>query len=143
MTRLAFRTNGRPGFTNVLENFLENEFPTYFNQDKNGASANVKETKDAYVIEVTAPGFQKDSFNVKIEDTFLTISGEAKEEKLEEGETFTRQEFVRSSFKRSFTLPKTVLADKISAGYENGILTVTLPKMEEAKKNGSIEVKVS
>lgn len=106
-------------------------------------SVNIKDVKDAYHIEVAAPGFAKDSFNVKIEDSVLTISAEAKEDKLEEGEKFTRKEFVHSSFVRSFTLPKTIVADKIAANYENGILKVSLPKMEEAKSKGTIDVKIS
>jgi HSP20 family protein len=106
-------------------------------------SVNIKETKDAYQIEVAVPGFTKESFQVKVEDSTLTISAESKEEKLEEGEKFTRKEFSQTSFKRSFTLPKTIVADKISAGYENGILTVVLPKMEEAKQKGAIDVKIS
>lgn len=135
-----------PRFSNLLENIFENEFPTFLGNEflkHTGPSANVKETKDAYQIEVSAPGFSKEGFNVKIEDSILTIAGEVKEEKLEEGTKFTRKEFVHSSFKRSFTLPKTIVADKIGAAYENGILKVTLPKMEEAKAKGTIEVKIA
>lgn len=135
-----------PRFSNLFENLFENEIPTFLNNEwvKNiGPSVNIKDTKDAYNIEVAAPGFAKDSFNVKVEDSLLTISAEAQEEKLEEGEKFTRKEFVHSSFKRSFTLPKTIVADKIAATYENGILKVSLPKLEEAKSKGTIEVKIS
>jgi HSP20 family protein len=138
--------NARPRFSNLLENIFENDFPTFTNQEwlKNiSPSVNIKENKDAFVLEVAAPGFAKDSFNVKVEDTLLTISAEAKEEKLNEGEKFTRKEFTHSSFKRSFTLPKTIVADKIVAGYENGILNITLPKVEEAKSKGPIEVKIA
>lgn len=150
MTKIALRSNGGrlgvPGFSNLIENFFDNEFPVFFNEGwtKNALpSVNIKDTKEAYQIEVAAPGFSKDSFNVKVEDNVLTISGEAKEDKLEEGEKFTRKEFYHSSFKRSFTLPKTIVAEKISAGYENGLLKVTLPKVEEAKAKGAIDVKVS
>jgi HSP20 family protein len=138
--------NGRPRFSNLLENIFENDFPTFTNQEwlKNiSPSVNIKENKDAFVLEVAAPGFAKDSFNVKVEDTLLTISAEAKEEKLNEGEKFTRKEFAHSSFKRTFTLPKTILQDKIVAAYENGILHITLPKVEEAKSKGPIEVKIA
>ncbi len=135
-----------PRFSNLFENLFENEIPTFLNNEwvKNiGPLVNIKDTKDAYGIEVAAPGFAKDSFSVKVEDSLLTISAEAEEEKLEEGEKFTRKEFVHSSFKRSFTLPKTIVADKIAATYENGILKVSLPKLEEAKSKGTIEVKIS
>jgi HSP20 family protein len=135
-----------PRFSNLLENIFENEFPTFLGNEflkHTAPSVNIKETKEVYNIHVSAPGFSKDSFNVKVEDNILTISGEAKEDKLEEGTKYTRKEFVHASFKRSFTLPKTIVADKIVAGYENGILNVTLPKMEEAKAKGTIEVKIS
>ncbi len=135
-----------PGFSNLVENFFENDFPGYFHNELSKwaqPSVNIKNTKDAYSIEVAAPGFSKESFNVKLEDSLLTISAEAKEDKLEEGKKFTRKEFSYSTFKRSFTLPKAILADKIVAGYENGILKVTLPKAEEAKQKGAIEVKIS
>lgn len=150
MTMLTVRPeSGRvhaPRFSNLLENIFENEFPTFLGNEflkHTGPSANVKETKDAYLIEVSAPGFSKEGFNVKIEDSILTITGEVKEDKLEEGTKFTRKEFVHASFKRSFTLPKTIVVDKIGAAYENGILKVTLPKMEEAKAKGTIEVKIA
>lgn len=150
MTMLTVRPeSGRvhaPRFSNLLENIFENEFPTFLGNEflkHTGPSANVKEATDAYLIEVSAPGFTKESFNVKVEDSILTITGEVKEEKLEEGTRFTRKEFAHTSFKRSFTLPKTIVADKIGAGYENGILKVTLPKMEEAKAKGTIEVKIA
>ena len=141
--------NGRisvPGFSSLIDNFLESDLSTRLQKEWVKAvhpSVNIKETKDAYQIEVAVPGFTKESFQVKVEDSTLTISAESKEEKLEEGEKFTRKEFSQTSFKRSFTLPKTIVADKISAGYENGILTVVLPKMEEAKQKGAIDVKIS
>jgi len=150
MTLVRVRPDGGrivgPRFSNLLENIFESEIPTYFQNEWSKLTTpavNIKETKDAYELTVSAPGFAKDSFNVKVEDSLLTISAEAKEEKLEEGEKVTRKEFTHQSFKRSFTLPKTVVADKIVAAYENGILTVTLPKLEEAKQKGAIEVKIS
>jgi HSP20 family protein len=150
MTMLTVRPEGRrfarPGFSHLFENIFESELPTYFQNEWSKLatpSVNIKETKDAYQLHVSAPGFSKEGFSIKVEDSLLTISAEAKEEKLEEGEKLTRREFTHQSFKRSFTLPKTVVADKIAAAYENGILNVTLPKMEEAKQKGAIEVKIS
>ena len=150
MTMLTVRPEGgrfrNPRFSNLLENIFESEVPTFFHNEWSKLttpSVNIKETKDAYQLHVAVPGFSKESFNIKIEDALLTISGEAKEEKLEEGEKLTRREFTSQSFKRSFTLPKTVVADKIGATYENGILNITLPKIEEAKQKGAIDVKIS
>jgi HSP20 family protein len=146
MTLVKLRPEtGRPRFSNLLENLFENEFPTFNNEWLRNVNplVNIRENKDAFVLEVAAAGFAKDSFNVKVEDTLLTISAEAKEEALQEGDKYTRKEFTHSSFKRSFTLPKTILQDKIGAAYENGILKVTLPKAEEAKSKGPIEVKIA
>ena len=150
MTMITVRPQGGriagTRFSHLLENIFESELPSYFQNEwskLSTPSVNIKETKDAYQLHVAAPGFNKDSFNVKVEESLLTISAEAQEEKLEEGEKVTRKEFTHQSFKRSFTLPKTVVADKIVASYENGILNITLPKVEEAKQKGAIEVKIS
>lgn len=150
MTLVSVKPESRriqaPRFSNLIENIFENDFPSFFTNEWSRTSVplvNIKDTKDAYAIDVAAPGFSKDSFNIKVEDSMLTISAEASEEKVEEGEKFTRREFAHNSFKRSFTLPKTIVADKIAAAYENGILKVSLPKLEEAKTKGTIEVKIS
>lgn len=150
MTMLTVRPeSGRiagPRFANLLENIFESELPTFLHNEWNKLSTpsvNIKETKDAYQLHVVVPGFVKENFNIKVEDNLLTISAEAKEEKPEEGEKLTRREFTAQSFKRSFTFPETVVTDKIGAAYENGILNITLPKVEEAKQKGTIEVKIS
>lgn len=127
-----------PRFSNIFENFFENEFVKAFTP-----AVNVKETKDSYLIDVVAPGFAKENFSVKVDEGTLTLSGETATEQLQEGEKYTRKEFTHNSFKRSFTLPKTVVAENITATYENGILKVTLPKIEEAKAKGPVEVKIS
>jgi HSP20 family protein len=149
MTMLTLKPNRHrfagPAFSNFFDAF-ENEIPGIFRNEFNNLvqpSVNIKETKEAYLVEVAAPGLAKENFNVKVEDELLTISAEVQEQKLDESEKFTRKEFSQSSFKRTFTLPKTIASDKINAAYENGILKVTLPKLEEAKQKGSIEVKIS
>jgi len=96
---------------------------------------NVKEHKDNFEIEVSAPGFSKKDFEVTIEDDVLTISAENKKESKKEDDDYSRREFFYNSFKRSFTLPKSAdLKKKIKANYENGVLTIHLEKLETAKK---------
>jgi HSP20 family protein len=148
MLRLRPERNGIavPRFSGLFDNFFENDFPAVFQSELSklvSPSVNIKDTKDAYQIEVAAPGFAKENFSLKVEKDILTISGETKEDKLEEGGKFTRKEFSYAAFKRNFTLPETVVSEKIAAAYENGILKVTLPKAEEAKDKGPIEVKVA
>lgn len=138
--RIAF-----PRFSSFVENFFENEFPSFTQNEffKTPALVNIKDTKDAYKIEAAVPGFKKDDFRIKAENNLLTISAETKTENETTEEKYTRKEYNFSSFSRSFTLPKTIDAAKISAAYENGILYVTLPKKEEAKETTAFEVKIS
>ncbi len=135
---------GFPRFTNWFDTFSENEFSNdFFEGVRTPVLVNTKETADSYKVEIAAPGQAKDAFKLEVNDNILTISTEKSEVKNEENEKWTRREFHFSGFKRSFTLPKTVNAEKISAEYKDGILYVVLPKVEEAKAKGPIEIKVS
>lgn len=94
---------------------------------------NIKETDKGFSVALMAPGFKKEDFNIEVDNDLLTISSEIKNEKTEQEEgKFTRREFGYSSFKRAFTLPESVNTDDINALYEDGILTIALPKKEEA-----------
>lgn len=99
-------------------------------------SVNIKETGDSYSVEVAAPGMMKKDFKVELEGNLLTISSERNEEKEETGdERFVRREFSYQSFQRSFTLHKEVVdVEKIQARYEDGVLSLLIPKKEEAKQ---------
>ncbi|HTQ27114.1 MAG TPA: Hsp20/alpha crystallin family protein [Puia sp.] len=97
-------------------------------------AVNITEGKDDYKISVAAPGMKKEDFNIDVEGNMLTISCEKEENKEEKDSRQTRREYNYSSFSRSFTLPDEVFQDKIDATYNNGVLNLTLPKKEEAKK---------
>ena len=95
---------------------------------------NVKENNDDFEIEVAAPGFSKKDFEVTITDDVLTILAENKKIKDENEEGYSRKEFYYNSFKRSFTLPKSIdFSKKINAKYDNGVLRVHLEKLEILK----------
>ena len=97
-------------------------------------SVNVKEDSESFIVEVAAPGFEKNDFKIELNLNRLSISTEVKvENETKEGEVFTKREFSYQSFCRSFTLPQTADGEKISANYVNGILVVSIPKKEEAK----------
>lgn len=97
-------------------------------------SVNIKDNADAFTVEVAAPGFVKADFKIELNRNLLTISSDKKvESETKEGEVFTKREFSYQSFTRSFTLPQIADGDKIEASYDNGILTVLIPKREEAK----------
>ena len=97
------------------------------------------EDKDNIVAVVELPGMQKEDIEISLHDGMLTISGERKSQ-TSNREKAERTERYIGRFRRSVTLPTRVDADKISASYRDGILTVTLPKAEEAKPK-QIEVK--
>ena len=97
------------------------------------APVNIRETADAYTLDVVAPGFDNADFGIKLEKNLLTISAEKKDEVKSEGQKVVRQEYHFRSITRSFTVDDKIDAGKISAKYENGVLLVTLPKKEEVK----------
>ena len=90
------------------------------------------QNNDNIVAVVELPGMRKEDIEISLQDGTLIISGERKEERTEENGA-TRTERATGKFRRSITLPTRVDVNKVSATYKDGILTVTLPKAEEAK----------
>jgi len=105
-------------------------------------SVDISETKDNFVVKAELPGLETNDVNVSISGDILTIKGEKKTEKEEKDEHFHCVERYLGSFQRVFRLPSGVKADQIEAAFDKGVLKVTLPKVEEAKKK-EIEVKIS
>ncbi|MGJ8455779.1 Hsp20/alpha crystallin family protein [Pseudothermotoga sp. U03pept] len=101
----------------------------------------VYETNDSVVIEVEVPGMDKKDFEVKVEDGLLRISGEKKLEREKENRNYKVVERCYGKFERTLSLPEYVEADKVKAKYEDGVLTITLPKKED-KKAKVVDVKV-
>ncbi|HSI14979.1 MAG TPA: Hsp20/alpha crystallin family protein [Chthoniobacter sp.] len=102
----------------------------------------VFDDKDNLVVKVELPGLKKEEINISLHEGVLTVSGERKRETgKKEGESF-RSERYFGKFQRSVTLPATVDSSKVSAAYKDGVLTVELPKAEEAKPK-QIAVSVS
>ena len=102
----------------------------------------VREDKDNFVIRAELHGLKREEIEVSLQDGALVISGERKAEKVEEGVEIHRQERFYGKFQRALTLLAPVAADKVKAQYKDGILTVTLPKTEEAKPK-QIDVSVN
>ena len=96
-------------------------------------AVDVLERDDALVFRAELPGLQKQDLHVEVDDKVLTIHGERKAEPETESTTYHVRERESGGFHRSFTLPATVDAEKISASLKDGILEVTLPKAEQAK----------
>lgn len=102
----------------------------------------ITEDNDHLKLQAEMPGLEKDAIKVLVEDGVLTISGEKKTQNKEDGPDHVWSEISNGSFSRSFTLPDYVEAEKIQADYKNGVLILTLPKMEKAKPK-EIEVKLN
>jgi len=93
----------------------------------------IHETKDAYVFKVDLPGFKKEEINVEFTGDTLIMRGERKQEEETKNESCHRLERSYGLFERSFTIPKNIDPKKIEAELKDGILQLTIPKVEEAK----------
>jgi HSP20 family protein len=96
-------------------------------------SLDVSETDKAVEVKLDVPGVSAKEIDVQLNGNLLTVSGEKKEEQEKKGKTFHRVERRYGSFSRSITLPCPVQEDEVAAEYHDGVLSITLPKTEEAK----------
>lgn len=131
----------------LIDDFFNGNLPSVFSQNFNTGMSlpmvNIKETSDAYFVEMAVPGLKKSDFHIDLDNQVLSISSEREEENEQKGDDYTRREFGYSSFKRNFTLPETVDDGKIKAEYNDGILSINLPKKEEAKQKPARSIKIS
>ncbi|HEX7070920.1 MAG TPA: Hsp20/alpha crystallin family protein [Rhodothermales bacterium] len=120
-----------------LDRVFEGYWPARANGDEPAPvwspRVDIKETPDAFLVRIDVPGIPKDSIDINFNDGTLSVSGERKAEEKTEHENFVRVERSYGRFFRSFELPNTVDADNITASYEDGVLTVRVPKAEESK----------
>ncbi|SMG33100.1 Hsp20/alpha crystallin family protein [Arenibacter troitsensis] len=131
----------------LFDDFFDREWPSVFSQNFNTGMSlpmvNIKETAEDYFVEMAVPGLKKSDFNIVLDNQVLSISTETEEQKDLKEENYTRREFGYASFKRSFTLPETVDEGKIKAKYDEGILSINLPKKEEAKQKPARSIQIS
>ncbi len=138
-------TPGKNFFNDLAGDFFNTNIADFVGSDfvVSNPSINVIETDDQFKIEVAAPGLEKKDFNLSVENDQLIIESSKQEEKQVKEEKFTKHEFNYTSFKRSFYLPETVDVNKVEAKYENGVLNITLPKVEETKVEAARTIKIS
>lgn len=127
-----------PYWSDLFNDLFENVVTTPDLRRSTVPNVNIIENDDNFRLELAAPGLKKEDFKISLDNEMLTISTEKKSENTEKNEKYTRKEFSYSSFLRSFTLPEVVDAEKIKANYENGIMTLELPKKEEAKHQAPV-----
>jgi HSP20 family protein len=135
MTLVKFNNKTRntaPYFNNVFDSLFSEALEK--NQSiKKVPNVNIYEAANEYKIELAAPGLSKEDFKIDLKKDNLSVWAEKKVENVDAQKDYTRKEFEYNSFARSFILPEGVDVDKISAEYINGILYITMGKLDEAK----------
>lgn len=105
---------------------------------------NVQEKAESFEVEVAAPGMDKKDFNITLDGNLLTVSSVKEHSDEKKTDNYTRREFSYQSFQRTLELPKEVVdEDKIKANYQNGVLHLTIPKKEEAKRKTPRQIQIA
>ena len=138
--------NGATGYfpTNMgglLERFFNDSLYDNTQEQDFAPAVDILESDKNYELLFAVPGFEKENFELNVDDNMLTVSGERKYEEDKSGKTFRSVRTSYGAFKRSFTLPENVASAKIEAEYKNGILEVVIPKDETKIIKTSIKVK--
>lgn len=119
-------------FSDIMDEFFNDVINT--NRDSFVPGIDISETDNQFLISAELPGMSKEDIDISLDNGRLSISGERKFEKEEEGKTFHRVETRYGSFNRSFQLPDNVDEESINAKYENGLLNITIDKAEDKVK---------
>jgi len=131
MTYVKFNQPSLKSLNSFFDNIL-NDSPAQ-SSGFNFPPVNITESKNNYELEFNVPGRNKEDFKITVDKNILTVSFDKKEESKDENKKQIKKEFTLQPFKRSFTLDEKVISDDIAAKYENGLLTLSIPKKEEVK----------
>ena len=142
MLTSLMRTNG--WLPTVFECFFNNYFMPRVTTA--APAVNVKEDESAYTMELAAPGIKKESCRVSINDDgnlCISIDNKMEQKDTEKKHHYLRREFSYSNYEQNYTLPEDVDKEGIAAKVENGILTVTLPKVKKEEKKEAKAIEIS
>jgi HSP20 family protein len=135
------------GWTSFIDGLFADELRGFetrdFNQGITSPRVNIKESVDDFTLEMAVPGFKKSDFVIDIDNEELSVSAEIKTEDQNADSKYTRREFGYGSFKRTFLLPESASDEGIKAVYAEGILSISIPKKEEAKPKPAKTIKIS
>ena len=139
MTQLTRRTSDRR--LRDLQREVDSIFDQFFGRSEDEDTSAVwtprtdlSETDDAFRIRLDVPGMTKDDITINLQNNTLTVSGERTSERTDEGEEYVRVERAFGNFHRTFTLPNAVDRENVEAAYEDGVLTIHVPKTEESTR---------
>jgi HSP20 family protein len=129
----------------IVDEFFGKDMPSFITFDNgiSSPSVNITESKDDFRIDLAAPGLDKDDFRINLNNNVLTISCEKEMKDEEVKEKYMRREFSYTKFSRAFSLPISANSEKINAAYKNGVLSVSIPKKEEAREKPSREIAIA
>ena len=96
-------------------------------------TTDISETDDSFEVRTELPGVSKDDVQISVKNNILTIKGEKRQENEDESKNYKRIERRYGTFERNFTLPPKVVADNVNACFNDGVLTLSIPKPEEVK----------
>lgn len=125
--------NVQKEMSKMLSNFFTGDDEAFSGLQNWYPSADILEGKDKYTVTMELPGVTKDNVKITLQENMLTVQGEKKQETESKDDNYHRVERSYGSFSRSFRMPSLVKTDKIDANYKDGVLTIVLPKAEEAK----------
>jgi HSP20 family protein len=119
-----------------LDRWFDDAFQGLAERSATGLVMDVLETDDAYTVEIEAPGVSRDEIDLTLERNQLTVSIDRVEEASDEGRRYLRRERMRTAAARTIRFPQRVDGDQVKAGFADGVLTVTVPKVanERARK---------
>ena|SRR5690606_28204763 len=142
---LMKRNSFLPSSTSLFDDLFNRDPFDWSRTEGNGLvpRVNIKEKEDGFGVEIAAPGMKKEDFHVQLDNDMLTVSSEVSKDQEEEKENYTRKEFSYHAFRRSFYLPNTVETENINAKYQDGVLSLWIPKKEEARKKPSRMISIS
>ncbi len=143
MTLIRKFNDNYPAFRSWMDDFFDT-VDTSVNRFNSPSvpAVNVLEQEDCFRIDFAAPGLQKSDFKIHLDNNVLTVKSEKENTEEDVKENYTRKEFNYTSFKRTFTLPDSANADKVTAEYKDGILSISIAKKEEAKIKPARDIEI-
>ena len=145
MSLIKFR-NRRPWGNLIAPDFFDTDDffgSRLWNNGGNEPALNIKETEDAFEVELAAPGYSKKDFEVTIDEGCLNVMAEKSSSKKEKEDDYMRQEFSYNAFQKRLQLPDSVKEENVKAHYKDGILSFNLIKKEEAKKQKPKKIQIA